>query len=117
MGHHDADAPPRPDPEDRRGEGVLALGVEVGVGLVQHHEERVAVEGAGEADALALACREAGARLAEAGVVTLRQTQDQVVRAGGLGGGDHRPRRRIGGEAGDVLGDRPGAKSSTSCGR
>ena len=40
-------------------------------------------------DALALAARQAHAALAEVGVVALGQGADEVVREGGLGGGDH----------------------------
>ena len=55
----DGDAAVGADPGDRVGEGRLAFGIEVGVGLVENEEEGVAEQRAGEADALALAGREA----------------------------------------------------------
>ena len=56
---------------------MLTLSIEVGVRLVKHHQERVAIERAGKADALALTGRQAGAVFAELRVVALRQAQDQ----------------------------------------
>ncbi len=108
MGDHHADAAPAAYAEDRLGEGGFALRIEVGIRLVEDHEEGVAVQGAGEADALALSGGETRAVLADARVVALGQAQDQFVDTG-------RPRRRdgLGGirpvlEPGDVLRDRAG---------
>ena len=93
---------------DRLGQRVFALGVEVGVGLVEHDQERIAVERPGERHALALAGRQRRAALADLGLVAVRQLQDHVVHAGGAGGGDDLlgsgPHR----EAGDVLRHRAG---------
>ena len=102
--------PALPHPEDRLGQGVLALGVEVGVGLVEHDEERIAVERAGQADALALPGRQPGAALAEPGVVALRQAQDQLVHARRPAPPRSPPRRA-------ALADRTGRCSPPPCRR
>ncbi len=77
---------------------ALALVVERARRLVEDQDARIGDEGAGDGDALALAARQRAAALADDGVVAFRQLEDEVVRAGELGGGDdalHR-RRRIG---------------------
>ena len=61
----DGDAAAPAHRQDRLGQRRVALGVEVGVGLVEDDEERVAIERAGERDALALAGGERGAALAD----------------------------------------------------
>src|SRR5215208_6848028 len=55
--HHDDDLSARPRGRDRGGQRLLALGIEVRVRLVEHDQERIAVERAGKCDALALPCR------------------------------------------------------------
>ena len=55
---HDA-LRPRLQRAERREQRHLALGIQVRIGLVEHHEARVAVEGARERDALALSRRRA----------------------------------------------------------
>ena len=77
---------------DRPGQRLLALVVEIGVRLVEHDEERIAVERAGQADALALAAGQAGTALADLRLVAVRQAQDHLVDVGSLGGRDHRLR-------------------------
>ena len=56
--HDDDDAAVGLDLADRVHQRLAALAVEVRVRLVEHHERRVAVERAGERDALALAAGE-----------------------------------------------------------
>ena len=53
----------------RLGQRLLARGIEIGVGLVQHHQRRIAEEGAGQRDALLLAARERRAAALEHGLV------------------------------------------------
>ena len=57
-------------------------------GLVQHHEARIAIEGAHQSQALALAAREEGPVLADAAVVARRHGHDGLVQA-------HRLRDRL----------------------
>ena len=54
VGDHHGDATSRLDADDGLGKGGFAFGVEVRVRLVEDDEERIAVERAGQADALAL---------------------------------------------------------------
>ena len=58
VGDDDDDAAALPHREDGLVQGLVAGAVEAGIGLVEHDQERVAVEGAGKRDALALAARE-----------------------------------------------------------
>jgi hypothetical protein len=58
----------------------LAFGVEVGIGLVEHHRARLPIWRARQRDALALTARKCDTGVAEHGVVALRQPQDHVVR-------------------------------------
>ena len=67
----------------------LGLAVERAGRLVEEKDRRVLVDGAGDGDALALAAGEQRPCLADPGVVALGQAHDEVVRRGGLGGGDH----------------------------
>src|SRR3954452_14496595 len=62
-------------------EGLLAFRIEVRVGLVQHHQERIAVEGASQRNALTLAARERHPALPNARLVALWQAHDQLVHA------------------------------------
>jgi len=50
----------------------LALGVERGGGFVEQQQRRIAQDGAGDGDALALAARQCHAAFAEHGLVTVR---------------------------------------------
>ena len=109
--------PPRgPHAQDRLGQRLLALAVQVGVRLVQHHQERLAVERAGQPDPLALAGRQHRPALADLGLVALRQAQDQLVHPGRLRGRDDASARRSGSKRAMFWATVP-ANSSTSCGR
>jgi hypothetical protein len=61
---------------------LLGLGVDRRGGLVEDQDARVDEQRAGDADALALAARQALAALADERVVAMRQAQDEVVRVG-----------------------------------
>src|SRR5262249_51694511 len=87
--HDDHDPAPGAHAENGAGERVLALAVEIGIGLVQYDEKGIAVERAGERDALLLTGGERGALLTDLRLVPGGQVDDEVVHAGGLGGGDH----------------------------
>ena len=82
----------------------LAHVVQVGVGLIEHHDHGVAINRAGQANALALAARKQIAGLADRGVVAFGEAQDHFMQAGAFGGFNH-----FGGvglaEAGNVFGD------------
>ena len=106
MGNHDADAAARPDRSDRLGERRFALSVEVGVRLVQHDQEGIAIERPGQRHPLPLTCRKDIAALANSGFVTLRKTHDHGVHAGRLCGSNDALAAGVGIEAGDVFSDR-----------
>ena len=73
----------------RRQQRLLAHVIKVGVGLVEHHKARIAVQGARQADALALATREHNTAIADAGIITAGEGQNHFVYAGQFGGSDH----------------------------
>ncbi len=60
----------------------LVLGIDGRQRLVEHQDRRVAQQGAGDGDALALAARELDALLADRRLITLRQAPDEVVDVG-----------------------------------
>ena len=64
----------------------LAFRIERAGRLVQQQDRRVAQHRPGNGDPLPLSCRQRHAALPEHGVVALRQTHDEVVGEGGLGG-------------------------------
>ena len=68
----------------------LALGVQVDVGggLVEDQDARIDQQCARDADALALAARQALAAFADQRVVALRQAQDELVGMGRAGRGN-----------------------------
>ena len=67
--------------------GDFAFGVERGGGFVQDDDGRVFQQGAGDADALFFAAGEFAADVAHAGLVAFGHRHDEVVAAGGAGGG------------------------------
>ena len=93
---------------DRREHLVLGVTVEVGGGLVEDQERRVAQERPGQGQPLALTGRQARPALAQHGVEALGQPVDQVGEAGVV----HRPAdplgRGVGPAEGDVVGQGPG---------
>ena len=82
--------------------------VETRIGLVEHHEEGIAIERTRQADPLALSRRQGGATLAHLGLIAVRQAEDQLVDTGGLRRRDHLRRVRLRLQPGDVLRDRAG---------
>ena len=54
MGNDDHDAAARAHAENRLGQRLLAFGIEIGIGLVEHDQERIAIERARERDPLLL---------------------------------------------------------------
>ena len=66
--------------------GAFAFGVQRRRRLVEHDDGRVFEQGTRDADALALAARQAPARFADARVPALRQAFDEVQALGGAGG-------------------------------
>ena len=65
---------------------LFALGVEGGGGFVEDQDRSVAEEGAGEGDALFLTAGEAGAFLADDGLVAVVEIDDELVGKGVAGG-------------------------------
>ena len=70
VGHDDEGGATTAAAVDQLCQGLIAGFVEAGVGLVEDHEGRLAIDRAGQADALALAAGQGGATLADAGVIT-----------------------------------------------
>ena len=108
----DADRPVRDHDHDgaalaggahRAAQRLVAFGIEIGIGLVEHDQEGIAVQRAGQRHALRLARRQRGALLADLGVVAVAHLDDHVVHAGFLGGGDDLVGFGVGIEAADVL--------------
>ena len=87
-------------------QGRLAGRVEIGVRLVENDQDRIAVDGARQADALALTGRQPSAAGADPHIVALRQRENVVVHRGAAGRTADRVRRRIGIEARNILRDR-----------
>ena len=104
--HHDDDSAALTYAHDRLAQGRIARGIEVGIGLIEHHQERIAIECPGEAEALALARGEFIAAAGEIGLIAVRKREDRLVQARGTGGGDYGLGRRFRIEAGDILGQR-----------
>src|SRR5579883_30151 len=92
---------------DRLQQRLLAVEIEARIRLVEDDEARTPVEGAGEADALALAAREAQPRLADLAVIAARQAHDRLVQPGELRRLDDGGGVRLA-EAADVLAHRAG---------
>src|SRR6185437_2685251 len=84
----------------------LALRIERAGGLVEQQDARVAQQGAGQGDALALAPRQALAAGADRGFVAQRQGGDEVGGGGGAGGGFDLRLGGVGAAHADVGGDR-----------
>lgn len=82
MGDDDGDALARLDRRNRLDHGGFTFRIKIGVRLVQHHDEGIAVKRAGKPDALALPGRKGRARLADIAVIALFETQDQFMRSG-----------------------------------
>jgi hypothetical protein len=101
--NNDGDGAVGAQPENGPGQRLIAFGIKIRVGLVQYDQERIAVECAGERDALRLPGRERAAVIADHGVVALGQVDDEVVDAGRLGRRDNGIRVRRILETADVL--------------
>ena len=99
--------------DDGLAQGDLALGVEIGIRLVEHDQEGIAIQGARQRDALALTTRERFPTFADRGVVAVGQPENQLVRAGGLGRAQHGIGVRLYAHPGDVLGN--GAVEQLDC--
>ena len=82
---------------------ILAVGIQIGVGLVEHEQERVAEHRPRQADALLLAGRQRHAALPDSRRIAFRQAQNDVVDTGDLRGLQDRIRTRVIVEAADVL--------------
>ncbi|MNY10218.1 hypothetical protein D3C86_1431790 [compost metagenome] len=107
MGNDDDDAAARPDVANRIAQGSFAFTVQIGVRLIEKDEEGFAKQGTGKADALFLPARQSLAAVANIGIVTVGQVQDQLMHLRSLGCGDDCFRSRIAVEARNVLRHRP----------
>ena len=91
---------------ERLDDRLFGRRVERGRRLVENQNRRVADDGAGDGDALALAAGEGHAAVADHGRVALRHRHDEVVRVGELGRAHGRFGIRIRAAVGNVLPDR-----------
>ncbi len=107
MGDDDHGALPRPQAVQRRLQGQLAGTVEIGVGLVEHDQRRLAEQRPGEAQPLLLPAGEPDPAGPDRRVVALRQAEDHLVHIGEARGLDHRGLVDLA-HARDVLGDGAG---------
>ena len=103
MGNDDDDAFAFAHAKNCMGQRFVALGVEVGVRLIENDEEWIAVDCAGERDPLRLAGGKRSALLADRRVVALRQRDNQVMNADFFGRRDYRFGVGLDLESGDVL--------------
>ena len=103
VGDHDRDAAAGANPADGVAQCLLAVCVEIGIGLVEYHQERVVIERARQRDALTLPAGKHGAAFSDLGLVTLRQPQDDLMHAGLRRRRDQLGRIGILLEPGDVL--------------
>jgi hypothetical protein len=107
MADHHHGSPGGPQGAQGGPQRFFPLGVQAGVGLVQHQQARAAVHRAGQPDALALAAGQPRAAGTEPRVVALRQAQDHVVGVRPARGGDDLFGVGLV-QAGDVFRHRPG---------
>ncbi len=103
---NDRDAAAAAHGQHRLGERALSFDVEAGVGLVEHHQKRRAIERTRERDALALPRRERDAVGADLGAVARGELCDQGIDAGSARGGRDCLRAPVRVEAANVLSDR-----------
>ena len=108
MSDHDRNAIPRPDREDRACKGLVTLWIEIGIWLIEHDQERIAIKCTRKRNALTLACRKRTPVLADISLVPIGHFEDQLMNAGKFGGSQHLFRVQNRFEPADVLGDRAG---------
>ena len=113
---HDHDGAALARAAHRAGQRLVAFAVEIGVRLVEHDQERIAVKRPRQRHALRLPGRQRRALLADLGIVAFAHIDDQVVHAGLLGGGDDGSDLASGSKRQMFCATVP-ANSSTSCGR
>ena len=73
VGDHYGDAAARSNIHDCIRKRRLAVGIEIGIRLVEHDQEGIAIEGAGECYALSLASGERRATLTDLSLIAFRQ--------------------------------------------
>ena len=73
---------PRRQLADRAVDRRFGARIQGGRGFIQHQDRRIAQDGTGNGDALALAAGQPPARLAHVGIVSVRQGHDEVVYLG-----------------------------------
>lgn len=98
MGDYDDRGPARLEFVERLHQLGFAGRIQMGIGFVEQDDRRVAIKGAGNADALRLARGKALAAPAEERLIAARQLEDHVMGLGRLRGGDH-----VGIDAGPAL--------------
>ena len=73
----------------RTHQGVFAFVIQVGIGFVQHHQGRLAVQSTGQANALTLTTRQQTTRFTHGRVVALGESQNHLMQARSFGGGNY----------------------------
>ena len=117
MGHNDDDAAARPHAHDGAAERLVALRVEIRVRLIEHDQERIAIERPRQRNALGLTGRKRAAAFADLGLIAFGQAHDQIVHARGSGGCDDRALASGVGSNREMFWATVPVSSSTSCGR
>jgi hypothetical protein len=107
VGDDDDDTVALADAADSLRECQFSLHVEIGVGLIEDDEKRIPVERASQPNSLSVTRRQGLATFADRGFITVGQSQNEVVHAGGLRRGNNGLGRGIGFEPGDILGHGP----------
>ena len=73
---------------NRTHQSGFAFIVQVGIGFIEHHQRRLAVQRTGQANALTLTARQQTTRLAHGRVVAFGEPQNHLVQARRIGSGN-----------------------------
>src|SRR5437762_10944840 len=82
-------------PQQRLRQRLFAFRIQIGVGFIEHDQERIAIQSAGKRDALPLARGERMSSSSNLGLISVRQVLDQLVNLRRLRRRDHLLRIRV----------------------
>src|SRR5262249_4182364 len=106
MCNHDGNAAARTNRKNGLRQRGVAFRIEIGVGLVEYHQEWIAIERARKRNALPLPRRKGDSAFPDGRVVSALKGDNHLVYAGGPGRPADRLRIRIGFKSGNILGYR-----------